>query len=807
MGSVKILILTLIFSLPLLATTPVNDEAEVKQKIQQWYGQIGLSGKVSQDEFEATIRGYFHYRKKGVIPPKNVLAIVNYKIPSTEKRFFIFQIGDNAKMLREEWVSHGVNSGPPGGVTRSFSNVPESKQSSRGFYRSGETYHGKYGYSLRLDGMEQGINHKMRPRAVVLHGGKYAGYGQGGRSWGCLTVAMNRRTPVVNLLKGQVLIYGSDGESHSDYTFMGGTGSINKDDINGVPSTDNNPGEEVDSDYVSFSDIEEFQSVGDTSGPVNFGGSDYGAFGSSDAIPSIADTEGIKGEDGELDNTFSEDTTNPGIKNGTAPLHGTSEFEDCQNRASAPWDIVVAEAQKPGGDPSKFFAATYRRMENDVKNMDQVPDSVVKNMAIDNHAKNERCVALARMMKNSCNDANNPNEPETYAAKDGSVVCKKESAEAQDYCKCKDMVDAINDSLVAEANMNKDQEKKFVKDNDERLKAVQQSGNIQAVVSQAAQASQDSAANIAAERSDFQIAKLKTVDQMQAAMPNRNSLLTDCRGYMSGRDSGTRYLKAYVNHLDVQDKSVPKTYDPCLSVVKNFKTNLIQNIPARKQAIQVMERAGLKSLSLNSKERRLLGQKGLTDRSALKRTGDVGYGTDFGKFQKGGDHKFGFGANVDFSKQGCKGGNCDYKGGKGVNKRNRDRGGRNSGRFDAYNSIALPSNYGKGKNPESRILTFDEAKKKRGVYDRDFYQNVNLALEGKIAMADLTPAQRKEVEALMDYQKYQNESRSRGTGSSSAQKEEKGRKGKNAEIWFDKTMDLFKIISNRYKEAVKDNRL
>src|SRR5690606_40188967 len=56
---------------------------------------------------------------------------------------------------------------------KKFSNIPESFQSSLGFYATAEPYYGKHGYSLRLDGLEKGINDKARERAIVIHGADY----------------------------------------------------------------------------------------------------------------------------------------------------------------------------------------------------------------------------------------------------------------------------------------------------------------------------------------------------------------------------------------------------------------------------------------------------------------------------------------------------------------------------------------------------------------------------------------------------------------------------------------------------------
>jgi hypothetical protein len=87
-----------------------------------------------------------------------------------------------------------------------------------GFFQTGEAYQGKHGYSLRLDGLEAGINDQARARAIVIHGADYAKEtvaetaGRLGRSLGCPAVPPDLSTPLIKLIKeGSLLfIYGKD---------------------------------------------------------------------------------------------------------------------------------------------------------------------------------------------------------------------------------------------------------------------------------------------------------------------------------------------------------------------------------------------------------------------------------------------------------------------------------------------------------------------------------------------------------------------------------------------------------------------
>ena len=46
-------------------------------------------------------------------------------------------------------------------------------QTSLGLFVTDDTYVGKNGYSLRLDGLDRGVNDRARERAIVMHGAPY----------------------------------------------------------------------------------------------------------------------------------------------------------------------------------------------------------------------------------------------------------------------------------------------------------------------------------------------------------------------------------------------------------------------------------------------------------------------------------------------------------------------------------------------------------------------------------------------------------------------------------------------------------
>lgn len=137
--------------------------------------------------------------------PAKRLAVIDFSLPSSEKRLWIFDL-DSKQLVLHDFVAHGNRSGD--NFATSFSNTNGSHQSSIGLFRTAESYHGKHGYSLRMDGLEPGINDRARERAIVIHPADYVNpawiprQGRIGRSQGCPAVRPEIARTVVDKLKG-----------------------------------------------------------------------------------------------------------------------------------------------------------------------------------------------------------------------------------------------------------------------------------------------------------------------------------------------------------------------------------------------------------------------------------------------------------------------------------------------------------------------------------------------------------------------------------------------------------------------------
>ena len=169
-------------------------------------GPMGLS----QNAFESAIKGYEKLKMNGILVNDNIISIVDFTLPSTEKRLFIIDV-KSEKVLFNTLVSHGQNTGEK--FARKFSNRLESYQSSLGFYLTSGTYNGKNGFSMRLNGLEKNINDRAEDRAIVMHGAPYVSDGfiksRGflGRSWGCPAVPEKLNKPIIEKIKNGTCLF------------------------------------------------------------------------------------------------------------------------------------------------------------------------------------------------------------------------------------------------------------------------------------------------------------------------------------------------------------------------------------------------------------------------------------------------------------------------------------------------------------------------------------------------------------------------------------------------------------------------
>ncbi|MEZ5002053.1 MAG: murein L,D-transpeptidase catalytic domain family protein [Chitinophagales bacterium] len=171
--------------------------------------------ELDKEVFEISLAGYYKLWTNGQISNPNYLTIVDFSKSSNRERFYLIDL-KNRKLIDKSLVAHGRNTGNLN--AERFSNIPQSYQSSLGFYTTAETYNGKHGFSLRLDGVEKNFNDNARERAIVIHGADYVSnafiktHGRLGRSFGCPSLPVEKSENIINTIKQKscLFIYNPD---------------------------------------------------------------------------------------------------------------------------------------------------------------------------------------------------------------------------------------------------------------------------------------------------------------------------------------------------------------------------------------------------------------------------------------------------------------------------------------------------------------------------------------------------------------------------------------------------------------------
>ncbi len=161
------------------------------------------------ESFKKALKGFYEMKEKGFIK-KDILTLIDFSLSSNTKRLWVIDLATNT-ILFNSLVAHGRNTGEE--FANSFSNAAESFKSSLGFYATGEIYIGKHGMSLKLDGLEKGINDNARNRGIVMHAADYVSnffikaHNRLGRSQGCPALPAEFTTEIINKIKGKSCLY------------------------------------------------------------------------------------------------------------------------------------------------------------------------------------------------------------------------------------------------------------------------------------------------------------------------------------------------------------------------------------------------------------------------------------------------------------------------------------------------------------------------------------------------------------------------------------------------------------------------
>lgn len=203
----KVFFLTIILVLNSYMPVSIADEPEVAFSRFDAFNLTTLTSGLSPGlirSFRDKVPGFLPMAKSSVV------TLIDFSLPSTSKRLWTINL-ETGEILFNTLVAHGKNTGTD--VALSFSNIPQSFQSSLGFYLTDHVYVGKHGNSLRLKGLEKNINDNAWERAIVVHGADYVTEsfikenGRLGRSHGCPAIPPEITEEFINTVKEGSLIF------------------------------------------------------------------------------------------------------------------------------------------------------------------------------------------------------------------------------------------------------------------------------------------------------------------------------------------------------------------------------------------------------------------------------------------------------------------------------------------------------------------------------------------------------------------------------------------------------------------------
>ena len=171
--------------------------------------QLEATG-LNKEAFRYAYRGYKKLEEENILNKEGIITICDFSQSSSRKRLYVIDLNEY-KILLNTYVAHGRNSGFE--FAKKFSNKPQSRQSSLGFYKTKTTYMGSHGLALTLSGLEKGINDKAERRKIVVHGSDYVGenYLQPGkfmgRSFGCPAVPRKYCNQLIQTIKNGTCLF------------------------------------------------------------------------------------------------------------------------------------------------------------------------------------------------------------------------------------------------------------------------------------------------------------------------------------------------------------------------------------------------------------------------------------------------------------------------------------------------------------------------------------------------------------------------------------------------------------------------
>lgn len=211
MKPIKILLLSLfVFANLSFEDSLIENTNSFSSQLKQYNNTVVSAQMPNDSVFQLAKIGYEKLKNQGLLGNKNLLTIVDFSLSSKNERLWIFNM-EKGTLVHSSLVAHGKNSGEE--YAHQFSNTIQSYKSSLGFYITGNTYHGRHGLSLYLEGIEKKFNANARKRAIVMHSANYVSYdfiekyGRLGRSFGCPSIPIQNHKDIINLLSNKTCLF------------------------------------------------------------------------------------------------------------------------------------------------------------------------------------------------------------------------------------------------------------------------------------------------------------------------------------------------------------------------------------------------------------------------------------------------------------------------------------------------------------------------------------------------------------------------------------------------------------------------
>jgi hypothetical protein len=158
-----------------------------------------VSSKDTRLSDEALRAGLEAFSRYGAISSdRPYMILVDYTLPFFKKRLWVIERRTKQIILKAH-VTHAWNSGFF--YATDFSNTPGSQRTCTGAFLTREAYEGRFGLSMRIVGLEKGINDNAERRAIVFHA-SYLPW-----TFGCFATFPPVNKRIIRLTKNSAFLY------------------------------------------------------------------------------------------------------------------------------------------------------------------------------------------------------------------------------------------------------------------------------------------------------------------------------------------------------------------------------------------------------------------------------------------------------------------------------------------------------------------------------------------------------------------------------------------------------------------------